>query len=163
MFWERRHRKKVIAFVDLENITQTVVEKGKIIDFEKLGEFIRTFGEIVFADIYLPENYFDFIRSDFYNLNLLGFRIICCKKMADGSDKIEDTVDINMIKDGMKYLEIAPDITHLVIVGHDKHMAHLINEAKNRNKEVIIIGTDEISSVLKKVVSIDKIKLLPTR
>lgn len=162
MFWERRHRKKVIAFVDLENITQTVVEKGKIIDFEKLSEFIRTFGEVVFADIYIPENYFDFIRSNFYNLNLLGFRIICCKKMADGSDKIEDTVDINMIKDGMKYLEIAPDITHIVIVGNDKHMAHLINEAKNRKKEVILIGTDEISSVLKKVVSMDKIKLLPT-
>jgi len=160
---KEKERKRVVAFIDFENINKTATEQGKVIDYEKLIEMIRGYGEVIFADIYIPENYFSFIERTQVNLNLLGFRIICCKKMTEGSNKTEDTVDINLIKDGMKILELFQNLTHFVIIGHDKHMIHLATEAQNRGKELVIIGTEKISHLLKRVVERSKIQRLPVK
>ncbi|MBI4692352.1 MAG: NYN domain-containing protein [Candidatus Terrybacteria bacterium] len=153
----KKKRKKIIALIDFENISRHAVDQGKIIDFKKLHQLLSEFGEIVFAFVFIPDHYVYSLPDD---LNNLGFEIILCQKMKDDSDKLEDTVDINIIQTGMKFC-LFDEITDIVMVGHDRHMTYLIKEAKNRKKVASVIGTEKISSILKQVVDIKNIYDLP--
>lgn len=159
MFFKKKKTKKIIVLIDLENISQHAVEKGQIVDFEALRNFSLSFGEIIFSFIFLPDHY---VYSLPNNLNDLGFEIILCQKIVEGSDKPEDTVDLRIIQCGMKFIDF-PEITDIVIVGHDKHMVHLIKEAKNRGKKISLIGTEKIAGTLKRIVDIKNIHDLPLK
>lgn len=159
LFGKKEKKRKAVVLIDLENISQHAVEKGKIVDFETLHNFLLSFGEIIFSFIFLPDHY---VYSLPNNLNDLGFEIILCQKLVEGSGKIEDTVDLRIIQWGMKFIDF-PEVTDIVIVGHDKHMVHLIKEAKNRGKKIGLIGTEKIASTLKKVVDIHDIHDLPLK
>lgn len=159
MFFSKKEsrRKKVLAMVDYENIARSAVDEGKIVDFQKLHELLLSFGEIIFAFVFLPENYISSIPAD---LNLSGFDIVVCQKMTEGSAKAEDNVDMNIIQTGMKFIEF-DEVTDIVIIGDDKHMSHLVREAKNRGKKVSVIGTNNISKILRQVIDMSNIKKLP--
>lgn len=149
--------KKLIALVDFENISMAATEQGKIVDFEELNRFLTEIGQMVFVFIFLPEHYLYSIGE---NLNNLGFTIVVPQKLKAG-DKIEDTADISIIQTGMKFLEF-PELSGLVVVSNDRHMIHLIAEAKNRQKEVFVFGTDKLSSILKQVPGIN-IRTVPIK
>ncbi|MEW5907805.1 MAG: NYN domain-containing protein [Patescibacteria group bacterium] len=155
---KKKKERKTIVLIDYENISFKAIEKGEIIDFQKLHEFLLEFGEIIFAFIFLPDHR---VYSLPENLSDLGFEIVLCQKTIE-SDKTEDTVDIHLIQSGMKFCNFS-EITDIIVVGHDKHMTHLIKEAKNRKKQVSIIGTEKISNVLKQVIDIKNIYDLPLK
>ncbi|MFA4890382.1 MAG: NYN domain-containing protein [Candidatus Paceibacterota bacterium] len=159
MFSWKLENRKIIALVDYKNVARNATEKGKIVDFKKLHELLLEFGEIFLAFVFIPDNYVCSLPND---LNNLGFEVIFCQKMTEGSDKLEDTVDINMIQIGTRFCYFS-EITDIVIVGHDKHMAHLIKEAKNRKKKVSIIGTEKISNILRKIVDMENVYNLPLK
>lgn len=150
---------KSVTLIDYVNIARAAVEKGSIVDFEELHKLLLKFGEIIFAFVFVPDNY---VYSLPDNLNNLGFEIVLCQKTKDDSDKLEDTVDINIIQAGMKFC-LFNEITDIIVIGHDRHMTFLVKEAKNRKKTVRIIATEKISSILKKVVDMDNIHGLPLK
>lgn len=155
----KKKRKKIVALIDFENISRHAVDKGKIVDFKKLHELLLDFGEIIFAFVFIPDHYLYSLPD---NLNNLGFDIIICQTLKEESEKVEDSVDINIIQIGMKFTDLE-EITDIVIVSHDKHMVHLVREAKNRNKEVSVVGTEKISYILRQVVDIKNIYSLPLK
>lgn len=161
MFFSKKKKGKIklVALIDFENISRHAVDEGKIIDFIKLHEFLSGIGEIIFAFIFVPDHY---VYSLPNNLNDLGFGIILCQKLVEGSEKLEDTVDIHIIQTGMKFINF-PEITDIVIISHDKHMVHLLKEAKNFRKTISIISTEKISQILKKVVDLKNIYKLPLK
>lgn len=154
---KKKKREKIIALIDFENISRHAVEEGKIVDFTKLHELLSKFGEIVFAFVFIPDHYLYSLPD---NLNNLGFDITVCQRLKEESKKAEDSVDINIIQTGMKFTNFE-EITNIVVVGHDKHMVHLVKEAKNRGKRVHVIGTEKISYILRQVVDVKDIHKLP--
>lgn len=155
---ENKRTRKIVALIDYENVSRRAVELGKVVDFAKLHKELTEIGEIIFAIVYVPINYAYSLPAD---LNHLGFEIILCQKFFK-SDKLEDSVDINIIMDGMKFCQF-DEITDVVIVSQDRHMMHLASEAKNRKKNLAIFGNNQISKVLVNVVGIENIKPLPLK
>lgn len=158
MFLEKKKKKMAIVLIDYDNIVTRTTELGKIVDFQKLHEYLLKFGEIIFAKVFIP------IREGRINvpddLNNFGYEIVACQLMKESylieNEKLEDMVDINIILAGMEYCNFS-DITDIVVVAHDKHMVNLIKKAKNRKKKVHIVGLDQVSRVLKRVVDIENI------
>lgn len=158
MFFEKKKKRIAVALIDYDNIVTRATEIGKIVDFGELLKILTKFGEIIFAKVFIP------VRDGRINapddLNNFGFEIVACQLMKEGylieNENLEDTVDIHIILAGLEYISF-DEITDLVIVGHDKHMTHLIKKAKNRKKKVHIVGLDQVSKVLKRVVDIKNI------
>ena len=153
-------KRKVVAFVDYDNIASAAIEEGKIIDFRKLRNELLKIGKIEFAFICIP-------ADRVYNLPIgnggvidLGFHILLCPKRSIESDKLEDSVDIHIIQSGLKFIDYE-EITDVVIVSNDRHMIELAKQAQNYGKKVSLFGTDKISSMLKRVVGQANVRPAP--
>lgn len=154
-----QQKERVVVLIDYENIFLSAAEKGKIVDFEKLHNFLLEFGEIISAFVFVPDHC---IYSLPDNLNELGFEIILCQKRKIDSEKLEDRVDISLIKMGMKFCYFK-EITQVVVVTNDGHMSELISIAKNMKKTVSLFGTNKISYVLTKIVALENIHEVPLK
>lgn len=152
--------RKTIALIDFENIKKSATIKGGIIDFKKLREMVANIGEILFSFVFIPDHRSVDLPSD---INSEGFEVIVCQRTKDGTGKLEDTVDVHIIKMGMKFCNFQ-EVTDIVIVGHDGHMIHLVSEANNRKKKVSSIGIKEVmSKALIRVVDVNDIYDLPIK
>lgn len=153
---EEKKQKRVIVLYDYENID--LQPNFKVVDFKKLREKILEIGQIDFAFVFIPQHcIYDVMRK---KINDEGFEIIVCqKKSKQETGKLEDTVDIDLIRIGMRFLEYN-EITDMVIVSGDEHMIELVKEAHKRNKKVHIYGTEQISSALKDLIEhVDKVPI----
>lgn len=152
--------RKIVAFVDYDNIASAAIEEGKIIDFKKLRNELLKIGKIDFAFICIP-------ADRIYSLSIgnggvidLGFNILLCPKKRVESDKLEDSVDIHIIQAGLKFIDYE-EITDVVIVSNDGHMIELVKQCQNYRKSVIVFGTAKISAALKRVVGPANIRPAP--
>jgi uncharacterized LabA/DUF88 family protein len=152
-------KERVVVLIDYENISLSAADKGKIVDFEKLHNFLLEFGEIISAFVFVPDHC---VYSLPDNLNELGFEIILCQKRKIGSEKLEDRVDISLIKMGMKFCYFK-EITHVVVVTNDGHMSEPISFAKNMKKKVSLFGTSKIAYILTKIVTLENIHEIPLK
>lgn len=157
-FFEKK--RKIVAFVDYDNIASAAIEEGKILDFKKLRNEFLKIGKIEFAFICIP-------ADRMYNLPIgnggvidLGFNILLCPKRKIESDKLEDSVDIHIIQAGLKFINY-DEITDVVIISNDGHMIELVKQVKNYGKSVIVFGTAKISAALKRVVGPANVKPAP--
>ncbi|KKR88900.1 MAG: hypothetical protein UW50_C0001G0021 [Candidatus Wolfebacteria bacterium GW2011_GWA1_44_24] len=153
-----KKNRQMVVLIDYENISRQAIMEGKILDFKKFRDELLEIGNIDFA--------FVFIYPDmFYGLpeiTDLGFEIIACPKRTVETYKIEDTVDIHIIRIGLKLLRYK-EITDIVIVSNDRHMAEIIKEAKNHGKTVHLFGTKSVSSSLKKILESSDLKEIPLK
>lgn len=145
--------KLVVALIDWENMENAAKDVNKTIDYKKLIKLLRGFGPLKLAMIFIPENQINKLP---HNIELLGFRPIPCWRMKEGSEKIEDTVDINIIETGIEFCEFS-EITDVIISSNDKHMVRLVPKIKNMGKTVHILGTLKISYVLRGILEKENI------
>lgn len=148
-----KKKRCAVVLVDFENIKYNAAIKGGLVDFKKLHEMIKEIGEILFAYVFIPDHKGVDLPSD---INDRGFEIVLCQRTKDDTGNLEDSVDIHMIKKGIKYCNFQ-EVSDIVIVGNDGHMIHLVSEVENRGKKVTLIGIKELmSKVLIKVVDSKK-------
>lgn len=146
---ERKSNRRLVVFVDYENIALN--DDFKRIDWDKLLDLILGIGEIDFAFVFAPPYCLNTLSEE---VNDWGFEAIdktICQKRKKNSDKLEDTVDIHIIRFGLKFIQYK-GITDIVIIGNDTHMAELKKEAKLKKVKVHIWGLNEISSALIRIV-----------
>lgn len=153
-------RRLAVVLVDFENVKRNATVNGGLVDFEKLRDIItEEIGEILFSFVFIPDHKDEAIGLP-PDINDRGFEIVVCQRTKD-TDKLEDTVDVHIIKMGIKFCNFE-EVSNIVIVGHDGHMSHLVSEAKNRKKRITIIGIKELMSrILTKVVDSKDIYSLP--
>ncbi|MBI4993675.1 NYN domain-containing protein [Candidatus Wolfebacteria bacterium] len=140
--------KRIVVFIDFENIIKNL-EFNISIDFKKLRSMLLEIGNIDFVNVYIPSHLigYDEMLREFDDF---GCRFIYCPKSAVKTDtiKLEDTVDIHMIKDAQYFAQFK-EITGLVIMSADKHMVHCVNAFKNDGKIVHVWTSGNISPSLK--------------
>ncbi|TSD02376.1 MAG: hypothetical protein Athens071424_117 [Parcubacteria group bacterium Athens0714_24] len=152
------NHRKVLALIDYENITKCSVEKGQIVDFKALRNFLKNIGEIMFAFIFLPDHYVYSLPDD---LNNLGYQIVLCQRLK-GQERDKDMVDSQLNLTGSIFCQFS-EITDIVIVSNDADMVRLAGLAEMRGKRIHVVGTDKLSSVYKKVVDVENIHELPLK
>lgn len=149
--WRQKNKKqrRLVALYDYENID--LAPNFQAVDFAKLRNQLLEIGEIIFSIVFLPPYCVNSAIKK--RINNEGFKTVVCDKVSKReSDKIEDTVDIEIIEWGLKFIEECERITDIVVISNDAHMIELIKEAKNRGKTVHLFGTDEISACLRDLV-----------
>lgn len=153
--------RRIIVLMDYENIAINAIKSGLVVDFKKLRDEIKQIGRIDFAFVVVPDqNFYALPMADMHNL---GFDIIVCPKRKLDSQKLEDAVDMSIIRIGWTFLRYE-EITDVVVISNDFHMIELVREAEKQGKEVHLFGLDQISSALKSIldpVKIHKVPLTP--
>lgn len=165
-FWGRdrkeEKKKKIVAFIDYDNISSAAIEEGKIIDFKKIKNEFLKIGLIEFAFICAPADRIHTLPASNGGVIDLGFNILLCPRRRWDSDKIEDSVDIHIIQAGLKFIDY-DEITDVVIVSNDGHMIELVKEAQKQGKAVSVFSTAKISAALKRVVGSANVRPAPLK
>ncbi len=152
--------RRVVALIDYENIAlaDDAIGKGKILDFQILKEELLKIGNLDFALVFIP---YDMVWG-MKDLSELGYDIISCPKRRN-SDKLEDKVDISIIRTVWKFSRYS-EITDIAIISNDRHMLEAVNEAKNNNKKIHLFGIlPKMAVVLKDYVGAENIKPVPLK
>lgn len=142
-------KKKLAILVDYANIAKQFAPEKKILDFEKLLEECLKLGSIEDAFVFIPDGWYDIPQ-----INKLGFEIITCQGVKEDSEKIEDRVDIHIIRRAWKML-LSQTITDFVLIGHDRHMLEWVKDVKFSNKKIHIFAGEKLSRILKEVRGVD--------
>lgn len=114
-------------------------------DFSWLIDPIIERGRIVFAFVFIPDNYVN--RMEIHQLaNKHSFAPILCTRQTDGViSKDKDTVDAKM--ESLACSLIAhTDITDIVIISGDADFQQLANFAKWNQKEVTVVSASQAVS-----------------
>ncbi|MDE2018726.1 MAG: NYN domain-containing protein [Patescibacteria group bacterium] len=151
-------RLKVVAQIDYENIVRDALVQGCLVDFEKLAQLCREFGDLLTAYLYVPKhNSYD---SWLDNAHQQGFITVAVPLPANPArPKQHENADSIMISHGRNLVEQGLDV--LVIVTHDADFLDLANFARNHGKQVVLVAGDKVSRVL--VRAVDTILSLPTK
>lgn len=156
---KKKYERKLAVLVDYMNIDlmDGAANAGKTLDFKKLREECLKIGVIEEALVFIPEHWVDNLPR----ISYLGFEIIVCQGIKNGSDKIEDRVDIHIIKKGWKLLKNFSSITDFVLVGHDGHMLEWVKDAQLQGKDIHIFSGEKLNFFLKEVVSKERLYPVP--
>lgn len=152
-----RDERRVVVLGDYENFA--LGPNFYRIDWEKLRDIIlEEIGEIDFAFIFAPSHCLNTLPEE---INDWGFEAVVCQKRRGDSQKLEDTADIHIIRAGMKFLHYK-EITDIVILGSDLHMAELIREAKLKKVKVHMWSNNDFHPALVRIMpEINKFPLKP--
>lgn len=145
--------KKSLVLVDYENIYLSLALEGKIVDLNKLVELIIDLKVIIKgAFVFVPNSFLtDSFIEEFYES---GFYTIACPSYDNQKAKEKNRVDSLMVEFAKLFYESAY-IDTVIIVSNDADFTRIINYFKLRNKEVIVIGTRDISQALVRVADIN--------
>lgn len=120
----------IVLLVDYDNTVSTARENAFNISFARLKEFVRTLGQIFFADVFLspvaaqrPENISGLWHA--------GFQVVTCPM----GTKDKDAVDSKMMWRARQYLECTTADT-IVIVSRDEDFRELVDFAADRHRKV---------------------------
>ena len=141
--------RKVAILVDYANIAIQASAEKKILDFEKLLEECLQLGTVEDAFVFIPDDWYEIPQ-----INKLGFEIITCQGVKLDSEKLEDRVDIHIIRRAWKLLSNS-NITDYVLIGHDKHMLEWVKDVKFKNRKIHIFAGEKLSRMLKEVPGVD--------
>lgn len=156
MFSKKKKEKKLIIIVDYMNVNMKAAELGKIIDLKKLLKECLEIGIVKDAFIGIPSQYVTEENiARFYNA---GFKPLVAPKYTSNM-KDKDRVDTILTDFAQRNFDENSDVTDIVIVTHDGDFILLSNFMKQRKKNVILYGIENISNALIQVV--DELKMLP--
>lgn len=146
---------KWVFLVDA-GITKHAAMQGKVVDWRALKELVARRGPVVLALLFAPAG----LTHIFTAARRHGFQIVASPEARYDSDKLEDSVDIDLISLGNSLGIISDNDTGFVVVANDRHMTNVVSSLQLLGKEVIVIGT-EIAGALRDVAGIDNIRTLP--
>jgi uncharacterized LabA/DUF88 family protein len=148
-------QQKVTVLIDYENVAMEAATEGKVVDFAKLAELCRSFGEVMMI-LFVP----DYRISDalFETARENGFFIMATPSRIPTRDKQYRNADTIMIDYGTRMAEIR-GVGEIVIVSDDADFITLVNRARDGGKKVALIATKNVSHVLEQVVNLEKYPL----
>ncbi len=158
--WSRKkHKKKLAVLVDYMNIDlmDGAANAGKVLDFKKLRDECLKIGIIEEAIVFVPGHW----AENLPKIDHLGFEITLCQGVRSGSNKIEDRVDIHIIRKGWKLLKNCSSITDFCLVGHDGHMLEWIKDVQLQGKAIHIFSGEKLNFFLKEVVPKERLYPVP--
>lgn len=157
----KKGRKKLAILVDYMNIDlmDGVANVGRALDFKKLREKCLEIGAVEEAIVFVPGHWADGLPE----IGHLGFEIVVCQGVKNGSNKIEDRVDIHIIRKGWRLLKNSPSIDGFVLVGHDGHMLEWIKDAQLQGKDVYIFSGEKLNFFLKEVIPRERLYPVPLK
>jgi uncharacterized LabA/DUF88 family protein len=144
---------KVIVLVDWENIARTAFENGRKVDLKQLATLCRTFGEVVYKILFVPDHEVGKMSQSEYDWRERateeGFVIVATRSRFSSNNidnnKQYRNADTSMIDFGNRSLSL---VDKLVLVSNDADLITLVNHTKDQGKEVVVIGGDELSQIL---------------
>lgn len=163
---KKEKQRKLVVVVDYQNVAlaNEAILAHKILDFEMLRQRCLEIGPVAACFLFIPSHWVD--KESVKEAEKNCFFVITCHGVSaqNGTNhKIEDSVDIHIIKFVSSLLLDNSDITDIVVVGSDRHMLHFIQPAKWQDKTVHIFSGAELASVLKEVIFSKNIHPLPLK
>ncbi len=151
--------KKAVIAIDFDNIYSYLKDNNKVFDYAGFVlKITEEFGfEIDTLRIFTPYDSYRLIPD---SANSLGYTIEICQKMDHPDESVwkrEDKVDSYMYMSLRNFLEY-PQITHVVILSHDKHSIELFSQAVLKRKKVIYFA-DKNKMKVELLDVIDKFKI----
>lgn len=151
--------KKAVIAIDFDNIYSYLKDNNKVFDYAGFVlELTEKFCfEIDILRIFTPYDSYRLIPD---SANSLGYTIEICQKMDHPNESVwkrEDKVDSYMYMSLRNFLEY-PQITHVVILSHDKHSIELFSQAILKRKKVIYFA-DKNKMKVELLDVIDKFKI----
>ena len=148
--------KKWVLLVDA-GLTKHAAMMGKVVDWQALKRLLAGRGPIVLPILFAPAG----LTHIFTAARRQGFFIVAAPEARYDADKLEDSVDIDLIRLGEALGLISdPDIGFMV-VSNDRHMTNLVASLQFLGKEVMIVGTEDIAGAMKEVAGVDSVLALP--
>ncbi len=151
----------MVVIVDYKNIADEATSKYKILDFKKLREKCLEIVPVIASFVFIPDHWANI--ASMAEAQKYGFFIMCCYGIKEYFESIEDSVDIHIIKFVEKILVSNKNITDLCLVGGDKHMNHWIQSAQWVGKKIHIFSGENLSHILREVVSEEDIHQVPLK
>jgi uncharacterized LabA/DUF88 family protein len=143
--------KNVIVLIDYENIALEAVSLGMVVDFEKLAQLRRSFGNVIISVLFVPKRYLD--DPWFDDAWKQGFHVEPVPMQPFDHEKQYRTADAMMNDYGVRMCGVA-GIDAIVIVSHDGDFIPLANLARDLGKQVILVAGEHASRALVKAVDI---------
>jgi len=157
-------KKYAVILVDTENVISTATSFGKVVDWAALRDFflekvLVQKEEILFSSLYLSPGLA--VSLILQNAEAAGFSLRLCQRTKEDKDTNKDMVDDRIKRDILKYLLLS-DVGHIVIVSDDGHMADAVSDTLNRRRKITVVGTRQVSGVLKAIAGLGRILTSPT-
>lgn len=122
-------RPDIAVLVDYDNVVATAADELFKLSFRMLMDYIRSLGNVVFAQVFLPSRSYN--EQTVAKLYEAGFTVTACPMAC----KDKDAVDETMRAIARKYLtNTAIDV--VVIVSRDADFLNLAIDAENMHKQV---------------------------
>lgn len=153
-----RARPRVVALIDYENIVKEALVSGQLVDFEKLAELCRSFGEVVASFLFVPRHLS--YESWLNGAHEQGFFVVAVPPSASPERlKQHENADTIMIDLGSRMVMLNIDV--FVIVTHDADFLTLTNRARDAGRQVVLVAGEKAARILTHAV--DLICPLPTK
>ena len=140
--------KRIALFIDLENVNLHLERIADTISVERIRLALRDFGELIalFAFTDVTRASFALLRD----LDQLGVSVVNCPKRIGTGVPLEDTVDEHLRKHVRMFLDVGVDV--IAIATNDNDFVGVIHEAKQRQREVILlVGEPDASPELQRI------------
>jgi hypothetical protein len=144
---ETQEKNGVIAAIDADNLLISSREAGQKLEgydlrtgFEKMFEWIRTFGKILAVHLYLPssQSINDDLWNDLwekYHAQFKFFETVYCPKTRDERGKRIDNVDRHLIEHTTKLISLFPgQVKYFCLASGDLDYSSLLWELKRKQK-----------------------------
>lgn len=156
-----KKRRRLIAFIDYDNIDSNLRKYEQRLDFIELMKQFLEIGEVEFAIVFIPYGSYYSLP----NINKLGFEIMVCQKLDELSlvepEKREDKVDSRMAMIGKTFLEYK-EITDVVFLTHDWHSNELFSECLKKRKRITFFANpNDMKFVLRELLENFGIEIRP--
>ncbi len=154
----RKKKGNIIVLIDYDNISSALSERQLKLDFADLMIQSSNLGKVDFALIFTPLGSYHTLPK----VNNLGYEIIICQKInSNHSEKREDKVDSRMAMIGKSFLAYK-EITHVVLMTHDKHSIELASEVIKSGKQLVYFALKEnMGQELKEFIDAYNISVYP--
>lgn len=146
----------VVILVDFDNVVLCSSEANYKVSFTKLRDYCRTFGTVVFAEIFLSAQLFDEEAHPEFegrvrlinSLNTAGFKVVVCPKGL----KDRDQVDSYLKSSGLSFARNSL-VKKIIVVSNDSDFndPNFIHPIEDMDKEVIILRPSDLGDKIGEV------------
>lgn len=137
-------RKKVIVFIDFENLNRgyplspTPHTFSFTENFGRMINHLRMFGEIVFIFVFMPVHCAQAFAKFFYDERC---QIVLCPKSVDKTATLKDTVDQAIMDFGRKITNEIPGLSFVFLASGDKDFVPFVKDLKLQGLTIGIIAS----------------------
>lgn len=150
----------VLVLMDYENIAIEASQYGKVVDFRKLADLSRSYGEVVESVIFITLStanghsaIIEDARNSGFSVNLAPEppRDPATKLVNRAAVKQKNTADTLMIDQGLRWARLVDTI---IIITNDQDFLTLVNRLKDQRKNLVLVHGLKVSAALRQVVEL---------